>query len=142
GALAERLGLALRRLDESEEQLDRRALAGAVGSEQTSNRRPDLEVNVIERENPPVALRQPLRTQQYVHAAPSARPIDLLPAVVGRQDMIMKRNRPNRGSAYNEGRGADHEDEPRVKPARSTSPARLVAGAERDDVAGVVVRRC
>ena len=85
--LAENLGSPLGRLDQAEEQLDRRALACTVRAEQPGDRLLDLEVDVVECDHVLVALGQLTRSEQdrhsddrsrAVYARPVARHIALL----------------------------------------------------------------
>src|SRR5262249_10000178 len=65
--LAERLGEPLGRLDQAEEELDRGALPRAVRAEEAGDRGLDLEVDVVEREELAVALRQALGAEKCGH---------------------------------------------------------------------------
>ena len=81
--LPERLGDALRRLEQAEEDADQGALAGAVRAEQPRDRPADLDVDPVEREHLPEPLRQPAGLEKHLHAADrrqaAARPVSGFP---------------------------------------------------------------
>ena len=97
GRLAEHLCGARGRLDQAEEELDRRALPGSVRPEQPGDGLLDLEVDLIERHDLAVALRQSPSSEQYPHAvhrrsglAARRRSYDLVRAGRPRQQLVVR----------------------------------------------------